>query len=582
MVTSDCELDIHGLLLLAQDLLRKRMMRNRTTTNELREKLREALVIAQPELKKDKLYDRCVNSYVDGVLRAIRDAWAKNIETKCTVKGAFALPQRKVADEIRKVSLQNKQRSIYYMMQEHSNTSLLTEIHKGFSFSGNAMLSVVKLNDLYKDLILNELLEMNTEESIDGLADIEQNANYTVSVDTASLCSYIEKTRQTIAATDKGQHYSDKLRKNLAAAQRLLAMVHEADDSNATDYLREHWEQADAGRLYGQGYSLQCMTQEVRHAALGVCHKYDFKASAFALMAGLAHSIDPTLKLGATLDYIKNRAKIRERIAAETGISVALVKEIFTALGFGAELKNNTHNAIRGALAKAARMQHDSEERLDRDVYNNLGAAEFARLVRNQTFGFIYEELQQINNTILKHCDGDEFEICGQTYNAIHPKTGKKRNSKQKLAFIYQAMESSAMLQFGDLTQQEVLLTTHDCIYLKSKLSAEQVKDITVKLQEEFMYLRFEHEEIWPITTQAHYDRRFAEDIEDERTHKTLIAQQEQAAENHVSPNNWVQKTVKKVLTDADYEEQRRAQFMRDVGIDVYEVGNTVYASDEY
>lgn len=549
--------------------------------NELKTKLRNALVAAQPALDKDYLYDRCVNRYVDGVLLAIRDAWATNTDTKCTVKGAFALSQRKLADEIRKVFVQDKQRSIYYMMQEHESTSLLTEIHKGFSFGNNSMLSVVKLNDLYKELILTELLNLKVEANIDALEDIERNANYTVNVDTASLRSYIAKTQQTIAETDKGKHYSDKLRKNLAAAQRLLMMVHEADDSNATDYLRERWEQADTGRLYGQGYSLQCMTQEVRHAALGVCHKYDFKACAFALMAGLAHSINPTLQLGATLDYITNRAKIRERIAKQTGISVALVKEIFTALGFGAELKNNTHNAIRGALAKAARMQHDSEERLDRDVYNNLGAVEFARLVGNETFGFIYGELQQINATILQHFDGDDFEISGNAYNATHPKTGKKRNSRQKLAFVYQAMESSAMLRFAELAEQEPLLTTHDCIYFKQKLSSEQVKDITLALQETFIYLRFEHEKTKIIVTQAYFDSRFADEIEAERKHKELIAQQEQISINHLPSKRLVMQMTKKVLTDTEYEEQRRAQFMRDVGIAEYNVGNTDDETDE-
>jgi len=422
---------------------------------------------------------------------------------------------------------------------------------------------------------LTELLNLKVEANIDALEDIERNANYTVNVDTASLRSYIAKTQQTIAETDKGQHYSEKLRKNLAAAQRLLAMVHEADGSNATAHLRERWEQADTGRLYGQGYSLQCMTQEVRHAALGVCHKYDFKACAFALMAGLAHSIDPTLKLGATLDYITNRAKIRERIATQTGISVALVKVIFTALGFGAELKNNTHNAIRGALAKAARMQHDSEERLDREIYNNLGAVEFARLVGNDTFGYIYGELHQINATILKYFDGDYFEIGGNAYNATHPKTGKKRNSRQKLAFVYQAMESSAMLQFAELAEQEPLLTTHDCIYFKQKLSDDQIKYISWALQQRFRYLCFEHEKIYPITTQVHYGSRFTDEIKADRQHKEVIAQQEQIAINHASSKRWVMQMTKKALTDAEYEEQRREQFMRDVGIAEYNVGNT-------
>jgi hypothetical protein len=34
-----------------------------------------------------------------------------------------------------------------------------------------------------------------------------------------------------------------------------------------------------------------------------------------------------------------------------------------------------------------------------------------------------------------------------------------------------------------------------------------------------------------------------------------------------------VQKTVKSALTDAEYEAQRTAQFMRDVGITEYDVG---------
>lgn len=77
-------------------------------TNELKTRLRAALVAAKPALKKDYLYDRCVNSYVDGVLHAIRDAWAMNTDTKCTVKGAFALAQRDVATKIGKVFLDKK------------------------------------------------------------------------------------------------------------------------------------------------------------------------------------------------------------------------------------------------------------------------------------------------------------------------------------------------------------------------------------------------------------------------------------------------------------------------------------------
>jgi len=72
-------------------------------------------------------------------------------------------------------------------------------------------------------------------------------------------------------------------------------------------------------------------------------------------MAGLAHEINPAIQLGAVLDYVKNRQIIRKRIAGQLGISEELVKEIFNSLGFGAELKNNQHNTIRGQLAMTSR-----------------------------------------------------------------------------------------------------------------------------------------------------------------------------------------------------------------------------------
>jgi hypothetical protein len=314
------------------------------------------------------------------------------------------------------------------------------------------------------------------------------------------------------------------------AAMQLQTQVIAPDSRCATHYLHEHWEVADSGRTYGHGMSLQRMTQEVRHAALGCCHKYDFKASAFALMAGLANAIDPSVNSYALRDYIKNRAAIRQRIAHELGIDVAVVKEIFTALGFGAELKNNQHNAIRGTLAKVARQQHDPSERLPHDTYCNLGVVEYQRLIANTTFRFIYDELQIVNHTILSYFDGTPLVIDGRHYSQIDAKTGKKRNSRQKLAWIYQALESKAMREFASYAQQPVLLTTHDCIYFKQKLPASVVVDATHQLQQTYPYLRFEHEAIYPIATDQYYADLRVEADEFERQHHAFIADETKRA----------------------------------------------------
>ena len=321
-------------------------------------------------------------------------------------------------------------------------------------------------------------------------------------------------------------------------------MTHIADEIHSTPYVRERWEAADCGRLYGQGYSLQRMPKEVRHAALGVCHKYDFKACAFAIMAGLATAIDPSIKVGAILDYVNNRQKIRSRIANQLKISESLVKEIFTSLGFVAELKNNQHNTIRGALAKSARMQlsqSDTTGRLDRTIYNSLGADEFRRLVENRTFGYIYEELLQINKTIIDYFKSNELVIADRRYSEIDPKTGKKRNVRQKLAWIYQALESKAMVQFAELSEQDALLTTHDCIYFKHRLPAHVVADATYQLQQTFPYLCFEHEAIFPIADDAQFAARFSEVDRLEQEHKQRIKEQTEIAKLYCATNaHWL------------------------------------------
>jgi len=535
-------------------------------TSELRQKLRTELVKAHPEIEKDYLYNRCVNNYCEVVLRGFMQVLANNIKDDTMAGDEFAFSQQSAALEAGRIG--KPQRYVYHLMQQSPATSLLLEVRKGFNKGGVSKLSVMTLNPVYEDLMIEELLNLRLVKNQQLLDEIERTANYAVRVDLESLRGFINKCQDTIRTTNKGRAYKAKLVKNLAAARQLLTMAHPPDASHPTSaYVLERWEQKDSGRIYGQGYSLQRMPKEVRHAALGVCHKYDFNACAFALMAGLAHQIDPTLKIGAVLDYIKGREKIRLRIANELGIAVDVVKTIFTSLGFGAEVKNNCHSAIRGTLSKAARQHHDRSVWLDAEVWNNLGENEFQRLLGNQTFAFIYEDLKRINATSLNAFDSDDLEINGFAYTATDSKTGKKRNKRQKLAWIYQALEFQAMIKFADLARQEPLLTTHDCIYFKEKLSTNQVLDITLALQQVFPYLRFEHKKIYPIADSQQFDRRFAEQLEFEREHAARMAKEELAAKGYKS------KYFEQIdLTGTEYariewEKNAWRQFARDAGL---------------
>ena len=495
---------------------------------ELRTKLLDALKLTRPDIGKDYLYERCVNKYVDAMLVAISNSLSINHKTNEFGSDYFSFPQAKTREEIGTIG--KKQEYIYQVMKGDLSTSLVIVIRKGYSKNGVSKLSMVAINPIYKELIMDELLNLRLESTQKLLDEIEQDWNCEVNIDPVSLASFIKKTTATIKSTTNGDAYKDKLLRNLTAARQLQVMTHPADETHSTPYVKERWEMADSGRLYGQGYSLQRMPKEVRHAALGVCHKYDFKACAFAIMAGLATAIDPSIKVGAILEYVKNRQAIRTRIAEQLNLPESVVKTIFTALGFGAELKNNQHNAIRGALAQAARKQQDTTVRLDRAIYNNLGADEFKRLVFDTTFGYIYEELQQINKTIIDYFKTHNITTDYVTYSQINPKTGKKRNDRQKLAWIYQSLESMAMRQFAEFSEQAALLTTHDCVYFKRRLPAHVVLDATFKLQQTFPYLRFEHEAIFPIVDDAEFAARFSEADRFELEHKQRIAEQTEIA----------------------------------------------------
>ena len=537
----------------------------------MRTKLLAELKLVNPTIKKDYLYKRCVNKYVDGMLLTIQEAWALNYKSTYLQEGEFlfnATRAQKVCGQIL-----TEQQHIYNLMKEHTKTSLVIEVQNGFNIGSAATLSRVVLNPQYKKYILDELTRAPIHTSQKELNEIERNANYYVEVDTKSLTSYISKTAETIrTSSDKPAAYTDKLHSTFAAASKLLSMVHEPNSEHQTHYINEQWKQSDCGRMYGQGFSLQRMPKEVRHAALGICHKYDFKACAFALMAGLAHAIDPTLKIASVLDYVKDREPIRVAIANQVNIPVSLVKTIFTSLGFGAELVNNQFHAIRGEIAKYARQSHDKNIWLDKDQYNKLGNEEFERLVGNETFKLINEELEFVNETILQHYKSETLSIGAFTYSDVDPSTDKKRSDKQKLAWIYQALEAQATIQFCDLASsygQTELLTTHDCVYFKKRLTSEQVVDIQLKLRERFPYLRFEHETIFPISTDEHHATHFADANTDEEDHKARIRQETAKAQGKVSVfgfSDSEHQIVKKPLTDQQYELERRNQFLRDTG----------------
>ena len=82
-------------------------------------------------------------------------------------------------------------------MKDDASTSLLLIERKGFN-TNKSQPSIVRLNPIYEDLIVDAILNLHIEANQKLLEEIERTANYWVPVDKASLRGYIDKTAESL------------------------------------------------------------------------------------------------------------------------------------------------------------------------------------------------------------------------------------------------------------------------------------------------------------------------------------------------------------------------------------------------
>lgn len=473
----------------------------------MKNKLIAALKIRYPELKEYQA-KKCVDKYVYAICQEI---------ITCQILFPYDTSELVISTERAKLSagridIDGKSQWIVPLMQENTSTKLLH-----ITFRGNiGKNSRAVFNLQYKALVMEELQNLTIELNPTHLLEIDEKSNNDVIVDPKSLLSYLIATKRALAQTTMGQEYKEKLTRCIRIGIHLTNTLQEKD---GIFFLREYWERTDSGRMYGHGLSLQRIYKEVRHAALGNCHKYDFKACSYALMTGLALELDPTLNVEVLKDYIKNREQIRKDISKEIGISEEWVKNIFTSLGFGASVKDNPYSSIR----------------------DKLGAEKFALLAANLNFATIKDQLDTVRKIISHNFKEDDFEFAGRMYSSIDCNSGKKRTKNQKLAWIYQALESLALGTFIDecrnKLQIEPLLTTHDCLYFKTKLPLSFFQDMHFYFSRVFPLLTFEHEAIIPIHAFEDHNKRKTEIDIIQLEHKRFILEQERIAKDYIPLN---------------------------------------------
>ena len=480
---------------------------------KMKHKLEDALLVLYPHMKP-LLARRYATKYADAVLGELATRLAMRSDEE-EADGELNFAAETVRGAAGRCDVEGKTGYIYTLMQEHPTTSIVICTYTGNSITQRV--SRVIINPTYKAEVIQELRRMaidnvplqQTEQQ--QLEAIQAKANRQVRIDAESLASYIEHTSKTLRSDELETTYEQKLICNLRTANYLMNIAYE---QNGMCYVDEYWDKIDSGRTHGHGRSLQRIAKEVRHAALGHCWRYDLKAASYALMTQMAKGIDPTIKTAGLQEYVQQRSVIRKRIALDVGISEEWMKQIFTALGFGAELKDNPYNSIR----------------------HKLGQEKFHKLIANAEFAIISNQLKSVSQTITDEIGSDDFDLFGATYRNIDPKDGSKRTKNQMLAWIYQRLETQVMQEFIEMLPCDytVLLTVHDCVYLDKKLHSSTTQDIKYKLRSKYELVDFEGEKITPIHTPGYVSTKQREHDHAIQQHKAFIAQQVQATKSYI------------------------------------------------
>lgn len=495
----------------------------------------DLLELAKPLHSDVKPYQlkRYVSKYVRGVLTGLAEGIPRS---KDNTEDEISFQLDKVKNQIGRAGNENKK--IWDLFAHNPNTALVQVV-----FVGNTLkMSRVKINSQFAAQIRKGLLDMTTSTTVK-----ETITSINVPVESLSLVQYLKATREYLSKLDmvKQKGLYDAAERSYLAAKGLLNNVKEIDGQ---EFIVEYYTESDTGRRYSVGSpNLQQSPQQARHAALGRCFKYDFKCCSFSVMVGLAKQFAPSIKVAAIEDYIKNRKNIRKSISKQTGIPESEVKNIFTALGFGAKPINNPYNAIGKQTSKA-------------------GKEKFDVLLNNTTFAYVYEDLQEVNKVVSANFEG-EFEFLGRIYS-LTDKDGKKRKEEQKLSWIYQTAETVIMELFTSVIKEycgmEPLMTVHDCAYYKKPIPKEAVYDAIEQIREFFPDVGVEREDVYPLTTNEGYNNRFADQDKAEQQHKEFIAQQEYASRGYEGiasshddiwvPRQWSSHKHYDINDDGEYE----------------------------
>jgi hypothetical protein len=454
-------------------------------------------------------------------------------------------PYKKAIDEC---STFNYKKKRYYIWKEFGEgAGFIQRIKKGSNLTHQNSEIVITNTKQFQFFVdtkdANEILNIY-------YGDIDDTTEFDyVPIDMLSLEHYIRSTEREVQNKNNSQALINTLEKNLLKAKTIEIIA-----THFNNELPQRISSSHYGRRYYKGINLQNCHKTLRHACLGKCFEYDLKAAVYAIKLMLAKDIfdkvddtDYNFKdfFPRTKEYMEQKDFIRETLAEiltniHKANRVKLVKQVITAVGFGA-----TASSPSWSGSAIASIVMNKQNRID--LLNNKWLAEFI------------DEQKDLTNFIVDYYLADK-----QFTNSIKDmgkiKVGNQYNKKQVMSYIFQTLEYQIMNEiaehigknYGLDPDDMIQLRVHDAIYTKKEISAEDLCDIKLTLEQFSEYLVLEHNK----KKDRHI--KFKDLLPSKQEiieHKELIKQAEILAKDY--DNNYADDiNVKGIIAERKYEQK--------------------------
>jgi len=273
-------------------------------------------------------------------------------------------------------------------------------------------------------------------------------------------------------------HYKSRLNRWLAVTAFVLRMS--LSTSAGRGYMAHRYIEAESGRLYAQGLSLQNAPRLVKTAALDGTWEYDFSNCHYTIFEQMCRR--QGYNCIAISDYLNAKNSVREAIAEKARISIAQAKECLIAIMYGASTTLWHKNAIPMAIGV--------------DAAKRLFSVPIFRALRQEIKG----GAKAVLSSWPRQQNG---RLCNEVGKAIVPSAGQM----QKMAHLIQGVEARALKCALELFPEEILLLQHDGFAARSRLDtkavSERVSEVTgYQLLLEEVRLRFAYGDVG-LTAQA-------------------------------------------------------------------------------